>query len=161
MKFKGLVISLGVGAAGTGCGGDQASVSYSFFEEPGFSVELVLLEFSDGDRTRRLKSDDFVGAAGSRRDSGIFETSTAGELVTSFSLVQGSDTLASGELRIDLRRDWAWSISFLRVAEDPSATCFGCIGSMPYALSAEAQSTPADSLWLVWGGNSISNPVVF
>ena len=156
------LLSLGIAVTGSACGnGDQASVSYTFFEEPGFSADLVVLEFSDGKLTRRLTGDDFAAGAGSRRDTRDFETRTTGELVTSFWLLQGSDTLSSGELRIDLRSDWAWNISFFRADENPSGTCFGCVGATPYELEAEAQTAPTDSLWLVWGGNSISDPVVF
>ncbi len=156
------VYSLGIAVTGSACGdADQASVNYTFFEDPGFSVDLVVLEFSDGSLTRRLTGDDFDDEMGSRRDTRDFETRTTGELVTSFWLLQGSDTLSSGELSIDLRSDWAWNISFFRADESPSGTCFGCVGAEPYKLAAAAQSAPTDSLWLVWGGNSISDPVVF
>jgi hypothetical protein len=157
----GCALSFAIAVIVTGCSADQASVSYTFLEEPGFQVDLLVLEFSDGSLTRRLTDDDFEAATGSRRDTRVFGTRTAGELVTSFWLLQGSDTLSSGELRIELRSDWAWNIGFLRADEDPSGTCFGCVGAAPYELAPSAQAVPTDSLWLVWGGNSISDPVVF
>jgi hypothetical protein len=160
-RLIGCALSFAIAFIATGCSADQASVSYTFFEEPGFSVDFVVLEFSDGSLTRQLTGDDFEAETGSRRDTQAFRTRTTGELVTSFWLLQGPDTLSSGELRLDLRSDWTWNISFFRADVNPSGTCFGCVGATPYELEAPAQTAPSDSLWLVWGGNSISDPVVF
>ena len=161
-KLTGFLLSLGIAVTAAGCAdADQAVVSYTFFAEPGFSPEALVLEFYDGRRAWQLTGDDFRDRAGRRWDTREFETGTTGELVTSFWLVQDSDTLSSGELRIDLRADWSWNISFFREDTDPSATCFGCIGAAAHELAPVLQSVPADSLWLVWGGNSISDPVVF
>lgn len=63
--------------------------------------------------------------------------------------------------RIDLRPDFGWELSFRRASSDPTAMCFGCFGATAFPLGASLQVTAADSLWVVWGGNSISNPVVY
>lgn len=161
-KIACLTLSLGLAMTAAACGAeDRALVSYTVFEEPGFTVDLFVIEFSDGRTVWRLIGDDFSDGAGSRHDTREFETKTSGELVTSFWMVQGRDTLSSGELRIDLRSDWRWNISFFRGSEDPSGTCFGCVGSAAHALDEVLRTVPADSIWLVWGGNSISNPVIF
>lgn len=161
-KLKVVVASLGVAVGVAACGTDDHSrVSFTFFEEEGFSTDLLVLEFSDGRRGRQLTGDDFGGATSGRRDAGAFATGTAGELTTSFWVIQDPDTLSSGELRLDLRPDWEWNISIFRADRDPSETCFGCVGAAAYELGAALQTAPADSVWLVWGGNSISDPVVF
>lgn len=164
--LKGLASTLWLAVIISACGdadraADRALVSYTFFEEPGFSPGLLVVEFSDGGRARRLTGTDFHDGTTGRWRTREFETRTTGELVTSFWLARGSDTLSSGELRIDLRPDWRWNISFFREDEDPTLTCFGCVGSAPYPLRGELQTAPADSLWLVWGGNFISDPVIF
>lgn len=141
------------------CGEDRARVHYAFFDEPGFSRDLLHLEVSDGDRTWRLDGDDFAGQGVGETPE--FRTRTSGELETAFWLVEGADTLTFGTVRVDLRPDWGWRISFYRNAGDPSATCFGCFGSEGYELPQALRTAPADSLWIVWGGNSISDPVVY
>lgn len=140
---------------------DRARVGFTFFEEPGFSADLLILEFSDGSGARRLRGVDFSRGTGSRLDTRVFETRTSGTLLTAFWLVEGSDTLSAGDLRIDLRPDWEWNIGFMRGSENPAAMCFGCVGAAAYGIAEALQGTPSDSLWLVWGGNSISDPVVF
>ena len=145
--------------AALGCG-EEARVSYAFLQEPGFEVDLLTLEFSDGSLTRRLSGDDF-GGEGSRVDTPEFATRTSGELRTSFWLVAGADTLAAGEQRIELRPDFRWELTFRRSSSDPTVTCFGCFGRAAFALAPSLRASPADSLWIVWGGNYISNPVVY
>jgi hypothetical protein len=146
----------------TGCGSDdRALVRFTFFQQPGFTPDMLVLEFSDNGGGRRLTVEDFSNASGNRWDTPEFETRSAGELATSFWLVQGPDTLSSGELSLDLRPDWRWGVDIFRADEDPSVTCFGCAGALSYELAPALQRVPADSLWIVWGGNSISNPVVY
>lgn len=160
-NLKRLVGSLGVALATLACGNEDGSrVSFTFYEEQGFSADLLVVEFSDGWKGHRLIGADF-GGTGGRRDAGAFPTRTAGRLLTSFWMIQGTDTLSSGELELDLIADWEWNISFFRSDRDPSLMCFGCLGSAAYGLESALQTMPGDSLWLVWGGNSISDPVVF
>lgn len=157
-----LYLALALGFAGCGEEAQEALLSYTFFEEePSFSRDLLVIEFTDGGRTRRLTGSDFVAASSLRSDTREFETRTSGELVTEFWLISGADTLSSGELSLQLRPDFRWNISFQRADADPTDMCFGCIGSVAVELASSLQQVPADSLWVVWGGNSISNPVVF
>lgn len=44
---------------------------------------------------------------------------------------------------------------------DPKFECFGCLGSQAFPLIAEYQAPDRDSIWVVWGGNSISDPVIY
>lgn len=153
------VCAIGFAAVLAGCG-EQASVSYAFFEDPGFEVELLVVEFTDGRRTVRLTGSDF-DPDGNRRDTREYATRTTGRLETRFWLVHGVDTLSRGQFDLDLRPDFRWNVNFSRESEDPTATCFGCFGRLAFELAPELQGVPADSVWVVWGGNSISSPVVY
>lgn len=155
----GAICAIGCAAVLAGCG-EQARVSYAFFEAPGFEVELLVMEFSDGRRTVRLTASDF-DPNGSRRDTREYATRTTGRLETRFWLVQGGDTLSRGQVDLDLRPDFRFNVIFSRESEDPTKTCFGCFGRRAFELAPELQGVPADSLWVFWGGNSISSPVVY
>lgn len=158
---RGLALILAVAGCVTACG-EEGRVGYTFYaEEPDVGPALLAIEVSDGETVRRLAGSEFVLSSGGRLVSPEFETPTSGDLVTTFRLMNGEDTLSSGELRLELRPDWQWGISFQRADEDPTATCFGCMGSRAYGLDPTLQESPADSLWVWWGGNSISNPVVY
>jgi len=47
-------------------------------------------------------------------------------------------------------------VRLVRADEDPLATCFGCVGSERVTGLAGTAA-----VWVVWGGNSISAPVVY
>lgn len=44
---------------------------------------------------------------------------------------------------------------------DPIRQCFGCFGSVAFDLLPAYRTVDHDSIWVVWGGNSISNPVTY
>ena len=151
-------------SCGTGPEPEVAFVDYSFLtHEPDLTLDLVTVEFTDGTNVRRLTEADFAErTTGDRRKwTKEFETSTRGELVTSFWLIRGSDTLSTGELPLELRPDWGWSVWLQRSATDPQIACFACLGATPFGLAPALRRSDADSLWLVLRGNSISNPSIY
>jgi hypothetical protein len=64
--------------------------------------------------------------------------------------------LASGEVRLALRPDWIWGVTIWLASENPTLYCIGCIGYRAFAVPAALQAAPTDSLYMIWGGNSIS-----
>ena len=66
-----------------------------------------------------------------------------------------------GSVRLDLRRDWIWGVEIRIDSLDPTRECFGCAGSRSFPLAREYQRSVRDSVWMVWGGNSIRNPVIY
>ena len=69
--------------------------------------------------------------------------------------------LSAGTVTLPLRRDWRWNVSVQSATTDPKFECFGCLGSQAFPLIAEYQAPDRDSIWVVWGGNSISAPVIY
>ncbi len=92
----------------------------------------------------------------------IFETPHSGNLRVDFRM---QDSLGghqnSGSISLDIRPDWIWDVDFVIGSRNPYYFCFGCLGSRSFALDSVYQSTPSDSLFLVWGGNSIKHPVIY
>jgi len=89
-------------------------------------------------------------------------TRTRGDLLVSFRVhdtAQGP--VATGSVTIPLRNDWRWRVDFINATEDPVLLCFGCAGSRAFALPPTHRAPGFDSLWVVWGGNSISDPVIY
>lgn len=97
-----------------------------------------------------------------RRDSDEFDTPRTGAARVSFTLVlPDGRQISSGEVTIPLKRDWRWGVELQARTGDPRSDCFGCFGSKSFALPEQFRSAGRDSLWLVWGGNSNSDPVVY
>lgn len=103
-----------------------------------------------------------ITPVGETRATRQFDTPTSGDARVSFVVVLPDGRQASsGDATVSLRGDWAWRFDLMASAEDPRKSCFGCYGSKPFALPADLRTTDRDSLWLVWGGNSIKHPVVY
>ena len=91
-----------------------------------------------------------------------FDTPTSGSARVAFTMVlPGGREASTGEVSVALRGDWSWGFELVAATQDPARQCFGCYGSKAFALPADLRSAGSDSLWLVWGGNSIKHPVVY
>jgi hypothetical protein len=141
--------------------GDRSEVEFAFRTSPApdVTLDLVRLRFSDGGITRTLTSRDFH--APTQFDtprSARFATRHEGTLSVEVLLARGSDTIGAGSATIPLKRDWRWGVEVFVTNVNPIHQCFGCFGSQSFPA---ATARGGDSLFIVWGGNSISNPVVY
>lgn len=140
---------------------DEALVSFSVLSEPGrLEPGMVTVRFSDGAGTRTVSGDDFVGND-QRADTREFATRNRGTLEVLVEVEAETGLVASGTLDLPLQPDWRWSINFFLDERNPHDSCIGCFGYLSSPLLEAYSTSPAESLWLTWGGNSISNPVVY
>lgn len=94
--------------------------------------------------------------------SKVFRTPSQGTLhVVARLRSAGGEELAVGSAELDLRRDWVWSMDIWLGDGNPTETCLGCMGVLAFPVPESLIPEVTDSLFLVWGGNSISNPVVY
>jgi len=77
------------------------------------------------------------------------------------SMADSLGSIATGSLELPLRSDWRYGVTVQVDSTDPARYCLGCIGSLAFALRPGVGRSVRDSLWLSWGGNSISNPVEY
>lgn len=91
------------------------------------------------------------------------ETASGGTLTITYALaVSGTlATASSGSIELPLRQDWIYGVDIRADTTDPRRLCFGCIGSKAFSLAPEFRSAEAESVYVVWGGNSISHPVIY
>ena len=144
---------------------DQALVRFSFRSPPDSPVtrEMLRLEWNDGGNdVHALDGEDFeptndFGTPHTRE----FRTRRSGRMEMRFLLSDGAVQVAAGSVEISLRSDWRWGVDLVVATEDPADTCFGCAGSKSFPIAPAFQRTPADSLWVVWGGNFIKDPVIY
>jgi hypothetical protein len=140
-----------------------------------FSVENDLLSdqtlnatFTDGDNTNSFSNVDFQtrdNATTGELASPIVETTSSGKLTVEFRLMDSeTEQLNSGgNFQLDLKEDWRYSIYILTdsAEADPIGGCFGCNGYYSFDYINNSSSVHNDSLYVVWGGNSISTPVEY
>lgn len=122
----------------------------------------------DGSSVRRITREDFETTGGSSLRTDRFETAAAGSLRVSFTVANpDEERITEGDVALDLRETWYWSFVLFAdsASADPLRGCLGCFGyrSFPInkaALEQEYPSSP-DSVYVVWSGNRIDNPVTY
>jgi len=145
--------------------GQEAQVLFRFQDlsrvhTPDMNLSIV---FTDGDSKRELS-----GRVNSSSDTSHvyptsrFSTASAGSLMIHFTLLAPpGDTISTGDAAIPLKPDWIWDVTYYVAPYNPIFGCWGCFGSSAFAMDSAYQDTIADSVFLVWGGNSISHPVIY
>ncbi len=71
------------------------------------------------------------------------------------------DTVGLGNTDIPLHADWAWNVDVFAAHRNPSQCAFGVTGCRAFTLNPAYRDSLSDSLYLLWGGNSIKNPVIY
>lgn len=144
------------------CESERALVSFTVFRDSGLGIDpdQVTIRFSHGGTSRVVTGEDFEGTS-SRFDTREFRTPTSGTLIVDVTIAEAGEVIATGMVELPLRPDWGWGVDLFLGDRNPTDTCFGCVDYRAFGVAEGHRDSPADSLWVVWGGNSISNPVVF
>src|SRR6056297_372889 len=95
-----------------------------------------------------------------------FITDNSGMMTVMFSFLNENSELSEGEFEIELREDWLWSVNFQINSADynPLDGCFGCLFYESFKLNPETLNSTeveTDSLYVIAGGNYISEPVIY
>jgi hypothetical protein len=93
---------------------------------------------------------------------GPFSTAHSGNIHVDFALLNdGVASSTRGSIELPLRHDWAWGVDFWVSDTNPTSMCYGCMGSLEFPLDPALGYDPSMKLYVFWGGNSISDPVVY
>jgi hypothetical protein len=144
------------------CNGDEARVKVGFHQQDNLPISMLRVRLVDGFHSYELGPADFNSNEGHAYHSPKLPTRTSGTLHFAFALVEPSgDTVSGGAVELPLRRDWSYEIDIQADSTDPTRTCFGCQGSRPFHLAPEYREPAFDSVYVIWGGNYISEPVMY
>ena len=147
----------------SGCQTDKARVKIGYHERDTLPISMLRIRVADGFHQYELGPADFRTDGGSAPyHTPSLPTRRQGTLNLWFALVASTgDTVSSGAIELPLRKDWAYAVDIQADRTDPTRTCFGCQGSRPFSLASDYVQPAFDSVYLWWGGNSISNPVIY
>jgi hypothetical protein len=145
-----------------GCGED-ARISISADIAPPLSLDMLTVTLRDRDRVLTWHGADFrprpENATPSTGDQGTFTSGP--DLELNYQLESGGEVLSSGSVILPRRSDWSWGVTIWARTTDPAEECFGCFGSASFPLVPAFRAGGRDSVWIVWGGNSIRDPVIY
>jgi hypothetical protein len=144
-----------------GCG-DSARISAEARLGAPLDVGMLTVTVRDLDREWTWQGSDFhATTTRPTPTTDQRDTHTSGSADVSFTLKDSGTVLSEGTVTLPLREDWRWGVTVTAQTTDPRQGCFGCVGSMAFPLAASHRAPDRDSIWVVWGGNSISDPVVY
>ena len=146
-----------------GACGDEARISVSAALAPPLTVQMLEVTVRDGGRLIRWTSSDFKSSGDvpvpSTPEIG---TATSGpDLELTFRLESAGTLISTGTVLLPRRSDWLWGVSIFTATTDPQENCFGCVGSQAFPLPEAFRPAGQDSIWVVWGGNSINDPAIY
>jgi hypothetical protein len=142
-----------------GCGSDESRVSVIY--EGGARVPSEELQVTIEEPSHHLTFE--AGNLSSPTVTVVpsLRTSSRGSLQIDYTMIDGTTQMSSGGVNLDLRPDWEWGVSIQADSLNPVQRCFGCFGSKPFPLLSQYRRNARDSIWVTWGGNSISHPVIY
>ena len=156
LPFTGLILVLGA------CG-EEARISVTATLTSPLKVEMLTVTVRDGDRLIQWTGSDFRP----RSDNPVpstpeIETKTSGpDLEVTYRLESTGAVLSTGTVSLPRRSDWRWGVTISAATTNPEEGCFGCFGSHAFPLAEAFRAPERDSIWVVWGGNSIDNPAIY
>jgi len=157
------VLTPAVAFALLACSGDEARVQIAFWARDPLTIGMLNVRVQDGRHAYVLGREDFRDRRGVPfYDSPDLSTATRGTLRVGYALIASNgDTASVGDIELLLRPDWRWGIDIIPDSADPMQPCFGCQGSRGFRLSPTFRGPRVDSVFVLWGGNSIKKPVVY
>jgi hypothetical protein len=143
--------------------GEEALISVSAPLASPLSPEMLTVTVRDGDRVLQWSGADFTPRpTNSLPSTPEVNTQTSGpDLEVTYRLENAGAVLSSGAIVLSRRSDWRWAVTISAATTNPEEGCFGCFGSSPFPLAEDFRAPGRDSIWVVWGGNSISDPVIY
>jgi hypothetical protein len=149
-----------------GACGDEARISVTAALPSPLAVEMLSVEVRDVHRLIRWTPADFRPHP---EDPGApflttpeVETSTSGpDIEVTYQLESGGAVVSTGTVILPRKSDWRWGVSIFASTTNPQEDCFGCFGAQAFPLAEALRAPGQDSIWLVWGGNSIDDPAIY
>jgi len=154
----------------SGCSlfGSDEEPAKILFTVQNFSADELSITTTGTKPGLNISKNDFSGNDGEHFPGSTksFSTDNDGLMTVMFSFLNENSELSEGEFEIELREDWLWSVNFQINSADynPLDGCFGCLFYESFKLNPETLNSTeveTDSLYVIAGGNYISEPVIY
>lgn len=169
MKYIMIFVTLCCVCVGCSVFGGSSQPAEIRFTIQNFDMDKITIQTNDGSRSIQIDRNDFAGTENRPVPGSTdwYRTATKGTIHISIELAnEDGEQFSSGEFELDLKKDWRWGVS-LRAGDkdfDPLFGCFGCITYYTFEINKDAiqnDSQRSDSLYVIVGGNYISDPVEY
>lgn len=139
---------------------ELSQVRFSLSNNSSFNGKLPLqIDMEAPNQEKIITASDF-NKPNASRVIGPFPTSSSGSLLVNAELFdQQNSVVTSTTIELPLKPDWEYDITVAVGPNNPFFQCFGCQDYQAVPISDELAFSESDTLYMLWGGNSISQPV--
>jgi hypothetical protein len=145
-----------------GCSENRALAQVKLYNDTLLTKDMVAITVNDGQSEWRFGPSAlhlYVGAWAIPE----LETRNKGTMIVTYQFRDPDGAVISeGQVMVGLRRDWLWGIDIFHTGRNPYRGCMGCFGYRSFPILDPAyMASDSDSVFVIWGGNSIRNPVEY
>ena len=143
---------------------DEAKVRFAFINSIShLNVNMLKIIFNDGSSARSINgSQFFIDSSFMQYHTNWHTTPLSGSLSMNYILSDTTDdTISQGFVEIPLKADWAWQFDICPGHHNPYYYSFGVTGFKAFPINPSYCDSTTDSIFVLWGGNSIKNPVAY
>ena len=143
---------------------DSATISFAFYPPKNklLTQDDIFIVYKDSIFNYSIVgSNFFIDKYLSQPHTMKYETCRDGFFLISFQLIKYDKIVSTGTLKLPLEKDWNMRVDFFIKDNNPINGCFGCRGYKVFPIEEEFRKSANDSLYVIWGGNYIANPVIY
>ena len=160
-----LIVSIVIGSCSEINSDRESTIQFKVVKSIKLTDDIVLITVHDNFFKWKVygELDENAPIGSNAWSSKEFPTTSSGNIIIGFELKTKSNKLISqGDISIPLKEDWAWSVEFRHSSFNPIKGCFGCYGSKSFPiLNDNYIKEDTDSIYVVYGGNYISHPLIY
>ena len=134
----------------------RSEIVFYDYRTPDAQVGELAARFDDGSGERVVPPAEFRLREWGFPSSANYPTRSAGTVTVTVAL-RHDGRLSEGSFALPLQPDWRHGIAIHLTAGEPPEGCMGCIGGKAIPLAAPIGRY--NTLFVAWGGNSISRPL--
>ena len=140
----------------TAAAADRSEIVFYDYRTPDAQVGELAARFDDGSGERLVPPSEFRLREWGFPSSANYPTRRAGTVAVTVSL-RHQGRLSEGSFVLPLQPDWRHGIAIHLTGGEPPEGCMGCMGGKAIPLAAPIGRYT--TLFVAWGGNSISQPL--
>jgi hypothetical protein len=139
-------------------GAVRSEIVFYDYRTPDRMVGELSARFDDGSGERAVPPAEFRQREFGFPSSATYSTRSEGAMRVNVSL-RHQGQVSEGAFDLPLRPDWRYGIAVHLTGGEAPEGCWGCLGGKAIPLASPIGT--ATTLFVAWGGNSISRPVVY
>ena len=140
-----------------GCDRPESRLSVQVFTPDPLSIDMVTVDVVEQERRRTFSARDFQSTSSRQHEGPRISVGNTGSARVLVTYQTGTDTVGRGELMVELKEEWGWSVVAYPAARDPRDEWMGPLITVQ-AFPMNGITEGPDSLYLFLFGRTRKGP---